>query len=294
MGEARRGSELAESRVVILGLGLMGGSLALALRGKVAALLGVDTDPATLALAQAWGVADRLSDDPAELLPLADFIILATPVSAILEQVRALPRLHPGNATVLDLGSTKADIVEAMSDLPERFDPIGGHPMCGKETASLVHAEAALYAGAPFALTPLPRTTPQGIRLAAQLVQAVGAHPVWLDPETHDRWVASTSHLPYLVAAALAAATPHKAAPLIGPGLRSTTRLAATSPQMMLDILSTNRLPILAALQVFHHQIDTLEDLLEKEDFTALEHALTQDKSWHAGLLAQANQEVTD
>jgi prephenate dehydrogenase len=255
---------LGETRLAILGLGLMGGSLALALRGKCARLLGMDQDAATLALAAQTGLVDKLSANPAEILAEADLIVLAMPVRAILAFLQDLPNLHPGPAVVLDLGSTKAAIAAAMARLPARFNPIGGHPMCGKERSGLALADPGLYEQAPFALTPLPRTTPGGRGLAEALVRAAGARPVWVDAETHDLWVAATSHLPYLLACALAAATPEEAAPLIGPGYRGASRLSVSPVEMMMDILSTNRAPVLAAVSRMRSELEGIEACLEK------------------------------
>ncbi len=254
--------DLRQARVAIVGLGLMGGSLAMALRGRCARLIGVDRDEATLDLAKRRMLVDKATDDAAQALPQANLVVLSVPVSAILSFLDELPRLHPGSAVVLDLGSTKKEITAAMARLPERFQPIGGHPMCGKEKSGLEHAEAGLFQGAPFALTVLPRTGRQAIDLATELVQTVGARPVWLDSETHDRWVASTSHLPYLVACALAATMPEEAAPLIGSGYRSTSRLAASPVSVMLDILLTNREEVLAAVERFHGMLVQMRDLL--------------------------------
>jgi prephenate dehydrogenase len=265
---------LSSSRVAIVGLGLMGGSLALALRGKCLALLGVDPDPDTLALARQHRIADQLSGEPTGILAQADLVVLAAPVQAIIDLLRRLPELHPGKAVVLDLGSTKKQVTQVMDTLPARFDPVGGHPMCGKEKLTLEHADAALYQGAPFVFTALPGTSGRARTLVEQLAHAVGAYPIWLDPEVHDRWTAATSHLPYLIASALVSATPVEAAPLAGPGFRSTSRLAATSPGMMLDILVTNQHHILSALQRFRDHLDSLETLLACGDFAALQDLL--------------------
>lgn len=204
------------ARIAILGLGLMGGSLAMALHGKCASLLGIDPDQGALSFALQKGFVNKASTDPARLLPEADVVILAAPVGEICNLVESLPQLHPGKALVLDLGSTKKEITAAMSNLPWRFEGIGGHPICGKEKSGLENADAGLYQGAPFVLTPLAGTTPSAKAKAAQLVKAVGAHPLWLDAETHDRWIAYTSHLPYLLALALATATPPEALSLAG------------------------------------------------------------------------------
>jgi prephenate dehydrogenase len=205
---------------------------------------------------------DAVATDPLEVVARADVIVLAAPVGAILEILRQLPGWHPGEAVAIDLGSTKAEIVRAMDSLPSRFDPIGGHPMCGKETSGLESADRALFHGAPFALAPLARTSEWARRLAGDLVRAVGGRPLWVDAETHDAWVAATSHLPFLLAAAAVLATPEEAGPLIGPGFASTTRLAASNTRMMLDILRTNRAAVVEAVQRTRREIESLEILL--------------------------------
>jgi prephenate dehydrogenase len=284
--------ELARARIAIVGLGLMGGSLAMALKGRCALLLGVDSDEETLGLALENNVVERASSDPGEILPQADVVILAAPIGAILQLLADLPRLHPGPAIVMDLGSTKTLIVEAMAGLPDRFDPLGGHPMCGKEHTTLRNAEAGLFQGAPFALTPLGRTSAKARALAAQLVTVVGAYPVWLDPATHDQWTARTSHFPYLIASLLAAITPPSAAPLVGPGFRSTTRVAATSPVVMLDILMTNRDELLAALADFRLDLDRLEGYLARAAWADLEQMLVASAGRRRELLAETENGV--
>jgi prephenate dehydrogenase len=271
-----RSDVLSSSRVAILGMGLMGGSLALALRSHCLEILGIDPDPAALQLAIERGAADRVSADPRELLPEADIIVLAAPVLTILRLLEHLPELHPGRPIVLDLGSTKRDIVRAMEQLPERFDPLGGHPMCGKEVNTLLAAEAGLFKGRPFVFTPLQRTSPRARSLANEFIAVLGAVPLWLDAETHDRWAAATSHAPYLIANALSSATvPEAQAALAGPGYQSTTRIAATPPATMMDILLSNRENVLEALRSFRFQLDQLEASLETGDTLALQEQLT-------------------
>ena len=276
---------LSATRVAVAGLGLMGGSLAMALRGRCDTLLGVDPDPQAVRLAKQQGIVDRVSSDPAEILPQADLVILAAPVSGILDLLGKMDALHPGAAVVMDLGSTKRQIMAAMDALPERFDPLGGHPICGKEKASLVYADPGLYQGASFVLSRLPRTSTRACVLASQVVNAVGAHPVWLDPEAHDCWIASTSHLPYLLANALAQAAPGESAWLVGPGFRSTARLAGGFAPMMLDVLQTNRDFVLSALQQFRGELDRLEACLRQEGLDGLREFLVESASKHALLV---------
>ena len=153
-----------------------------------------------------------------------------------------------------------------MEKLPPKFDPLGGHPMCGKETSGLEQADPVMYQGAAFALTPLERTSPEARHLIEGMVQAVGARPIWLDPEIHDTWVATTSHLPYLMAVALVGATCLDAAPLVGPGYLGASRLAGSSPEMMVDILVSNRSIVVEALKEFQLQLDIFGKAVREGD----------------------------
>ncbi len=161
--------------------------------------------------------------------------------------------------------------------------------MCGKETSGLQNAAANLYQGAPFAFTPLARTSERARGIAAQLARAVGAQALWLEPETHDRWTAATSHLPYLASVALTLATPEDCAPMIGPGFRSATRLAGSSATMMLDILTTNQANVLAALTRLRSQLDSLEAAVRDGD-----RACLQEQILHAGEWRQALESARD
>jgi prephenate dehydrogenase len=276
---------LADAKVTVWGIGLMGGSLAMALQGKTAALYGIDPDAQTCRQAEQLHLFDRVSTDPAELLPLADLIVLAAPLGILPALLQELPGCHPGPSVVIDLGSTKTAILEVMQQMPQRFAPLGGHPMCGKEFRTLSQACATLYQGASFALLPLPRTSKLAANLAVHLVEAAGAHVVWLDPATHDRWAASISALPYLASNGLASITPLDAAPLVGPGFTSTTRLADESIDMMLDILSNNRANVLESLQAFCAQMQLLEQDLEAADFDALRSHFQAGADRHAAVL---------
>ena len=266
---------LSDARITIAGMGLMGGSLALALRGKCAHVTGVDVDASACAAALAGQVVQAVESDLHAGVADAHLLVLATPVGVILQQLQALKAhttaRHAG-LVVLDLGSTKTEIVAAMETLPAACDPVGGHPMCGKEVAGLQHADAALYHGATFVLAPLARTSPAALQLAHAVVAAVGAHALLLDAARHDRLAAATSHVPYLIACALMSAASAAAVDddalwkLAASGFRDTSRLAASSVTMMLDILRTNRAPVRAALLAQRDQIDRLAGLLEGDE----------------------------
>jgi prephenate dehydrogenase len=267
---------LAESRIAIIGLGLMGGSLALGLRGKCAALYGCDPHLPTLELALSQHIVDYADSDPAKLLPEADLVILSAPVPAILTLLEQLPSFTSNPCIVMDMGSTKRLIVESMSRLPERFDPIGGHPICGKEKLSLANAERTLYYAAPFLLTPLERTSSRALFAAHQIIEALGAKASTLDATEHDRILASTSHLPFLISSALTLATPQAVTPFVGPGFKSTSRLAGTSSSMMLGVLQSNRENVLNALRGMQGQLAEIESALSASDFSKLESILNE------------------
>ncbi|MRR29295.1 prephenate dehydrogenase, partial [bacterium] len=149
---------LANATVAIWGIGLMGGSLAMALRGKTAALIGIDPDEEVCRQAVDLQLFDQVSSNPAELLSKANMIIMCAPLGLIPALLKQIPLIHPGHAVVMDIGSTKNNILPIMEELPERFIPIGGHPMCGKEVRSLSNADGDLYQGGSFALLELART----------------------------------------------------------------------------------------------------------------------------------------
>ena len=266
---------LENARVLIWGLGLMGGSLALSLKGRCASVIGIDPNPDVAAMALKMNAVDEIATS-LRCIKNVDLIILAAPVRGILEQLKGLSSDYSGSAIVLDLGSTKRNIVSAMEHLSERLDPVGGHPMCGSEKSSILNADPRIYQNAMFALVKTAKTSEEAVKICEQLVCAVGAVPLWLDAETHDRWTAATSHLPFLVANILAASVPVDAVPLVGPGFRSTSRLAVESTDMMLDILFTNRENVLSALRNYRLRLSELETALDSNHENELKRLLLE------------------
>jgi len=285
-----------DARVAVVGLGLMGGSLCAALhtRGSCREVIGVARRPATLEMARDLRFIDRGATDLAEGLRDADVVVLATPVRDILDKLATIGTMLKPGCLVTDLGSTKVAICRAMAQLPERIQPLGGHPMCGKETSGLATADPMLYHDRVFALVPLARTAPEALEMGRELALGVGARPLVFGPSQagsdadeeysgaarHDRLVAAISHLPFMVAVALmeAAAAVAEEDPLTwqlaAGGFRDTTRLAASDPTMMLDILATNRDEVLRALGEARGQLDRLAHLLEEGDLEALRGAI--------------------
>ena len=259
----------------------MGGSLAMSLKGKCARIIGIDAAPATLELALSKGIIDQ-AESLSSLSEVAvkskrvDIIVLATPVPTIISILQQLPSLITHPCIVMDIGSTKGDILQAMSTLPENFDPIGGHPICGKEKLGLENADADLYQNAPFVVTALDRSSPKAISAIKQIISAIGANLIEMSAEEHDRILAVISHLPFLIASALVHSTPAEFSPLIGPGFRSTSRLAGTPSHMMLGILKSNRENVLASLDSFQESLSKLKLAIQNEDYEFLDGTLNK------------------
>ena len=274
--------DLAEADFAIVGLGLMGGSLGAALkrRGLCHRVRGVARRESTLQRAKELGAIDEGSCELDDAVAQADVVVLATPVRATLELIPRLGGLLSSGCVLLDLGSTKSEVVRAMESLPEHIEPIGGHPMAGKETSGIEALDADLFQGATFVLTPPARTSEGTIALAEGLARALGAQPLFLSPERHDRLVAATSHLPYLTSIALVAQAAAGSAVdptlwnLAASGFRDMSRLAASQVDMSLDTLLTNRENILAQLEALTAQFGHIGDALYRGDEESLRQLL--------------------
>ena len=264
-------TRLADCRVGVIGLGLMGGSLALALKDACRSMIGYDVDPGTIAQALDRGIIHRPLEPHGDEV---DLLILATPVTAILDWLDRAPAVFSGEFHLLDLGSIKTHIIARMQALPDRISPLGGHPMCGKETSGLNAADGELYRGCLFALTPLARTRPATLAIAQELIAVLHARSLILDPQQHDRAAAAISHLPYLIAATLVDAVVNldddTAWTLAASGFRDTSRLAASDVTMLLDILQSNRAEVLKALDSAQWSLRETIALIKSEDWETL------------------------
>jgi len=274
-------SHLADAQVAIVGLGLMGGSLAGALRGKCRSVTGVARRAETVEEARTLGLIDEGTTDLAEGVSQADVVVLATPVRVIIEQLREIGPLLPPGCLLMDVGSTKAQIVAEMERLPDHIQPLGGHPMCGKETSGIGVSDPALYQGRTFILSPLTRTSKAALSLGRELAKAVGAQPLVVEPERQDFLVSTVSHLPYLLACALVgtADATTSADPVawevVAGGFRDTSRISGSEVSMMVDILLTNRDKVLSAVDTFQAQLASLACLIESGDEETLRASLT-------------------
>ena len=269
------------SRLAIVGMGLMGGSLALALRDHADHITGIDACPAALNDALRRGVVDGVTADLAEGVKRADVVLLAAPVRVIVEMLRMrIGSYLRSNTLLVDIGSTKQDIVDAMASLPIGIHAVGGHPMTGKENGGIGESDAGLYRDRPFVLCPSRRTTPAARLRAIALVETLGALPIEMEAERHDQIVAGISHLPYLLSATLVATVDNQARQdgayweLAAGGFRDTSRLAASDVTMMGDILSTNTKAVATLLAQFRMQLAMLETMLIAGDDHRLSESL--------------------
>ncbi len=236
-------------KLSILGLGLIGGSVGLGLKaGKFENLeiWGFDREWGVGPRAQKAGAIDRYAGSAAAAVRDAAVVVIATPVLAARELFREIaPDLRAG-AVVIDTCSTKVQVVRWASELlPSHVEFVGGHPMAGKTESGLAAADAALFRDRPFVLTPGPDASERSIAIARALVEALGAKPVFMDPEEHDSYVAAVSHLPLLTSVALFTVAQQsqawpELAQLAAGGFLDTTRLASGEPEMAHDIFLTN------------------------------------------------------
>ena len=275
--------EFRAGKLAVVGLGLMGGSLAMALRPHAKHITGVDTCAHTRDYAMRHGVVDCATADLYEGVRDADVVLLALPVKAIIDTLRLqIGTILRSNTLLLDIGSTKQDIVDAMSTLPIGVKAMGGHPMTGKEQSGIEESDAALFRNRPFVLCPFRRTTPAAREGAVALVDSLGAIPIIMEAERHDQIVAGISHLPYLLSATLVATIKTQAEhddaywELAAGGFRDTSRLAASDVTMMGDILGTNTKAVATLLAEFRMQLAKLETMLHAGADADLSQSLQQ------------------
>jgi prephenate dehydrogenase len=265
-------------RVALIGTGMIGGSLLLALEqaGLVERAIGYDLAKERAERARARGIVHEVAADPAAAVAGADLVILAVPVRATREVCEQLaPALARAPTTlVTDVGSTKRDVlaaVEAALPHPERF--VGGHPLAGTERSGPEAADAALFRGKRCLITPLARTHTEALATCRALWEAAGAQVSEIDPVTHDRVLAYVSHLPHAAAFALAAAVGREpqAVGLSGGGFADTTRIAASDPAMWRDVFLSNRDELLRALEVLDEELGALRRAIAHGDIAAIE-----------------------
>lgn len=267
--------------LAIIGVGLIGGSIGLAARraGGFGPVIGVGRDSAGLETARRLGCVDEITTDLTDGARRADVIIVCTPVDVIAGQVLAAAAQCKPGALITDAGSTKVAIVRAVEDsLPRDRQFVGSHPLAGSEKRGPENARADLFDNRLTLITPTDRTPPAAAERAAAFWRALGSRVLPISPEYHDEALALTSHLPHLVAAALAGILPREMAELTATGFRDTTRLAASDAGLWSAILGQNSGNIARALRQLQDRLTEFETALRAGDTNTLNRLLVQAK----------------
>ncbi len=280
----------------VIGCGLMGGSFALAVREAQLAerVVGYSKSPSTTERALRLGVIDAAAESALQAVAGSDLVLLAVPVAATASTLRAIRHLVEPGVLLMDVGSTKRDVVDAARRaLRERMAGfVPAHPIAGKEVAGVEQADAGLYRGRQVILTPVAQTDPKLVQRATDLWSALGAQVLKMTPENHDQAFAAVSHLPHLLAFAyfrsvLAQPAAADLLSLAGPGFRDFTRIAASDPTMWRDILLANREEVLRQAVGFRRALDALEQVIAAGNGAALQELLRaaaeQRSRWRMG-----------
>jgi len=270
-----------KKKILIIGLGLIGGSLGLSLKGSPAIdlIMGSDSNQETLRLAESIGAVDKtteLEDGVKE----ADVVFICTPLGAyrsIIERIK--PFLRPG-CLVTDVGSTKLEVMRLFADLPDGVFAIGGHPMAGAETRGINGADRYLFENAVYILTPRSDTPGEMQDMLIEILAGSGARIEIMDAGIHDRVVAAVSHVPHLAAVALVQLTEGSQQGLLmaAGGFRDTTRVASSNPALWEDIVFSNRGPLLEQLDGLIGKLNIIKEALQKNDREGLRRELNSAK----------------
>ena len=269
----------------VIGCGLMGGSFALAMKraGLVKRVVGYSKSPSTTERARQMGVIDV--EAPSALLAVsgADIVLISVPVAATEATFKAIRHLVTANMLVMDVGSTKRDVVEAarrvLRDHVGSFVP--AHPIAGKEVSGVDHADPDLYQGKQVILTPIEKTQTAQLKKAQELWEALGCHVQQMSPDQHDAAFAAVSHLPHMIAFALVHAIVNQPQgkdflSLAGPGFKDFTRIAGSDPKMWRDVLLANRHELVEQAKMFQRSLHNMLQLAEDGSGEKLEEMLAQ------------------
>ncbi len=262
--------KLNELNVLIVGLGQIGGSLAMDLtqRRIVHRVVGFDADTDVLHKAEEIGIIDEAASSFEAALPAADLVIPAAPIREVIRMTPTVCRMIRDGAAVIDVTGTKSGVVQSVKQQKRAVTYIGGHPMAGDEGAGLDAASAGKFAGCAFVLTPIANADNGWMETAIHLTEAIDAHPVVMSPEDHDRIIAATSHLPYALAVALTRVaarrteTDHALPDLIGGSFKSAVRVAASSPDLTRDMFLTNQRNVVCAIEELIMELNVLKDAI--------------------------------
>jgi prephenate dehydrogenase len=264
--------------VAVVGVGLIGGSIGLALRQRELAdqVIGIGRRQVSLRVARRVGAVTHTTIDLGKGVVEAGLVVVCTPVGRIVEHVREVARYCPEGTLITDAGSTKATIVAALDgQLPRGCRFLGSHPLAGSEKGGAGNASADLFEGRVAIITPTRNTSAEDFDLIEEFWEGLGSVVIQMPAEDHDRALALTSHLPHVAAAALAATIPEKHFRLSGSGLLDTTRLAAGDPELWKQILLQNRENILTALEQYGAKLSALHAALRDNNQEAVDQFLT-------------------
>jgi len=265
-------------KITVVGLGLIGGSLARALKesGQVGTVSGVDTSKDTIEYALENGVADSASADIAEGVSGADIIVIATHVGIIADTVKTVSQMASEGAVITDVGSVKSSIINAVEpEMPGNIHFVAGHPIAGTENSGVQSADADLFKGRRTILTPTDNTDSEAKSKVKEMWVLAGSTVYEMDPGTHDHIFGIVSHLPHVIAYSLMitvlnAQDSELLMEFAGGGLRDYTRVAASSPEMWVNIFKSNKAQLLEAISKFKISLQSIEDAIQREDFDAL------------------------
>jgi prephenate dehydrogenase len=267
--------------VAIVGVGLIGGSIGLALRqrGMAEQVIGIGRRQATLRAARRVGAVSHTTIDVAKGVADAELVIVCTPVGRIVEHAREAAKHCREGALITDAGSTKEAIVAALDNsLPRGCRFLGSHPLAGSEKNGPSHANAELFDGRVAILTPTKNTRAEDFDALEEFWSSLGSVVIQMSAADHDRALALTSHLPHAAAVALAATLPETYFRLTGSGFLDTTRLAGGEPELWKQIFAANRANVLAALEKYSEKLNALAVAIRQGDDQALEDLLTAAK----------------
>jgi len=268
--------------LVVVGVGLLGGSVARAVRqrGIVRRVIGVGRTAPRLEKAREAGLLDEISTDLVATAAQADLLIFATPVNLIVFGVREAASICRPGTLFTDVGSTKAHLCHELSDgLPNAATFIGSHPLAGSEKQGWEHSRADLFDGRVCVVTPTETSRRDDVARLTSFWQAIGMTVIEMSPEAHDRALAQTSHVPHVVASALARTLADENRSLAATGFADTTRIAAGDPNVWVPILLDNRDAVLASLDEFSSQVTALREALMRGNANEIRRLWEQGKA---------------
>ena len=271
-------------KITIIGTGFMGGSLAMAIKKEkiTSSVWGLVRNKLREREVRKLKIFDKVTSDLTKALEKTDFVILATPISSIIEYIKILSSYIQKNCLVTDIGSTKEKILrEAKKYLRDNF--VGSHPLCGSEKKGAEYSIDSLFKNSLCVLTPIKKN--ESFQIIKNFWRRLGSHPVVLDEKTHDRIIAYTSGLPHILSFSLSYSLPYQASKFIGASFKDMTRISGSPPRVWTDIFLTNRFTE-KSLQDFLKNIDKLSRLIEKKDKKRLSLLLNKIVQKHKKLIA--------